>query len=1058
MGSELHGFIRDVADELRETYDDCYPLALDRDETFQSAAETLAENDIPAGSVLVLARDKDEFVSCIALAAICLRRQMPVEFTSWAWRAMKHTTNAQDEYIFRALLRHADPPAIGRALAAIEQDVSHELIAQFVGERREAGEPFDEDVLRESVPTHLAENLEELIDEYEDLLGPDFRAVFESWRASSVDDDFLSGLGRLWTRPYDSPPALLAGRRVDIVGLIAEALNETPRRSVLLVGEHGVGKTSLVRAAVDRVPELDVLEAGAAQLQAGAVYVGELEARVKEFVDTVRGKPLVWQLPNLEATLYSGQHSRSPYGMLDILLPAVAAGDLTIVAEATPEAAERLLTERPLVATAFQLVQVRPLDEEEAVGVALHALEHDGYDVTASEETLRGAFELAQQFLPRIASPGNLLRLVRSATHDAAAQGRPEIGHSDLVFALAQSSGLPLIMLDASAPLGLDDVRAFFAARVLGQDEAVDAVVERIAMIKAGVTDPTRPLGVFLFVGPTGTGKTELGKTLAEFLFGSPERLVRLDMTEYQTPESFDRLLADTSVDTYGAPLVASIRKDPFAVVLLDEFDKSSPPVWDLFLQVFDDGRLTDMHGRAVDLRRTVIILTSNVGSAITTRAGVGFERAPDAFRPESVARALEKSFRPEFLNRIDRTVVFRPFERSQMRALLEKELATALTRRGLRERPWAVELDDSAYEFLIVQGFSPALGARPLKRALERHLLAPLAAAIVEQRAPAGDQFLLVTSPGERIEVTFVDPDADAPVDEPLREPDRTVARELDLRSLALAPRAGRAESRFLLSELQRIRSAVRTDGVQARKDQELAAMNRPGFWDEQGRLTTLSEIEYLDRLEAALETAERLGGRLERHTADESGAQLHGIVAMRLYVLDRALAGLADGAPTDVFLRIRPVGETHGAEDPGFTELLAGMYAGWAEQRGMRLDDLESSADAQLFAIGGLGCGEILGSEAGLHVLELVEVRSSGKRATVRTTAAVDVVAREPEPASGPDEVLARARKALELAPSNPAIVRRYRLKPDLVRDSARGYRTGRVERVLAGDFDLF
>ena len=1061
MDTELHKFIQDVADELRETYDDeCYAPALDRDETFQSAAESLAENDIPAHSVLVLARDKDEFVSCIALAGISLRRQMPVEFTRWAWRAMKHTTNAQDEYIFRALLRHAQPPAIGRALGAIEQDVSHELIAQFVGERREAGEPFDEEVLRESVPTHLADDLEGLVDEYEDLLGPDFRSVFESWRASSVDSDFLSGLGRLWTRPYDSPPALLPGRRVDIVGLIAEALDETPRRSVLLVGEHGVGKTSLVRSAVDRVPELGVLEASAAQLQAGAVYVGELEARVKEFVDTVRGKPLVWQLPNLEAALFSGQHSRSPYGMLDILLPAVAAGDLTIVAEATPEAAERLLTERPLIATAFQLLQVRPLDEKEAVGVALHALEHDGYDVAASEETLRGAFELAQQFLPRIASPGNLLRLVRSATQDAAAQGRPEIGHSDLVFALAKSSGLPLIMLDASAPLGLDDVRAFFAERVLGQDEAVEAVVERIAMIKAGVTDPTRPLGVVLFVGPTGTGKTEIAKALAEFLFGSAERLVRLDMTEYQTPESFDRLLADTSVDTYGAPLVASIRKDPFAVVLLDEFDKSSPPVWDLFLQVFDDGRLTDMHGRSVDLRRTVIILTSNVGSAITTRAGVGFERAPDPFRPEAVTRALEKSFRPEFLNRIDRTVVFRPFERSQMRALLEKELATALTRRGLRERPWAVELDDSAYEFLIGQGFSPALGARPLKRALERHLLAPLAAAIVEQRAPSGDQFLLVTAPGgERIEVTFVDPDAEEPVDEPLREPDRTVARELDLRSLALAPRAGPAETRFLLSELQHIRSAVRTDGVHARKDHGLAAMNRPGFWDEEGRLATLAEIEYLDRLEAAFETAERLGGRLERHAADESGAQLHGIVAMRLYVLDRALAGLADGAPTDVFVRIRPVGEAHGAEDPDLTELLVGMYTGWAEQRGMRLDDLESSADARLFAIGGLGCGAILGSEAGLHVLEQVEERPSGGRATVRTTAAVDVVAREPEPASGPDELLARARKALELAPSSPAIVRRYRLKPDpLVRDSARGYRTGRVERVLAGDFDLF
>ena len=188
-----------------------------------------------------------------------------------------------------------------------------------------------------------------------------------------------------------------------------------------------------------------------------------------------------------------------------------------------------------------------------------------------------------------------------------------------------------MLLLDASIPLQLDDVREFFARRVLGQDEAVEAIVERIAMIKAGVTDPTRPLGVFLFVGPTGTGKTEIAKTLAEFLFGSSERLVRLDMSEYQTPDAFDRLLADTSIASHGAPLVASIRKDPFAVVLLDEFDKSAPPVWDLFLQVFDDGRMTDQHGRVVDFRRCVIILTSNVGSSIATRAGVGFGSTADA-------------------------------------------------------------------------------------------------------------------------------------------------------------------------------------------------------------------------------------------------------------------------------------------------------------------------------------------------------------------------------------------------------------------------------------------
>ena len=180
-------------------------------------------------------------------------------------------------------------------------------------------------------------------------------------------------------------------------------------------------------------------------------------------------------------------------------------------------------------------------------------------------------------------------------------EGSGSLATSDVLATLASLSGLPLAVLDPTRPLHLDDVRAFFEQRVLGQPEAIDCLVDRIALIKAGLTDPTRPLAVFLFVGPTGTGKTEIAKALAEFLFGSANRIVRLDMSEYQTPDSHERLLADTNVESGGAPLIASVRRHPFAVVLLDEFEKAAQPIWDLFLQVFDDGRLTDKHGHTAD-------------------------------------------------------------------------------------------------------------------------------------------------------------------------------------------------------------------------------------------------------------------------------------------------------------------------------------------------------------------------------------------------------------------------------------------------------------------------
>jgi ATP-dependent Clp protease ATP-binding subunit ClpC len=1034
---------------------------LEQDGRFKRAVADLNRPEVDVSVVLTAAKSTSEFEAAIGLAALAARTDIPAGQTNWAVRALGRCPEGLERFLYHVLEKHAEYPVIGPVLTQIDEGVNWVELARFIAVRRESGEEVTAETFRRNVPRRLSPNVENFLERFDDELGPDFRAAFDEWRATTVDTEFLQGFARVWERPFDTPPALLVGRRRELVERLREALEQIPRQSVLLVGEPGVGKTTLARAAVDRLPSsFIVFDATAAQMHAGAVYVGQLETKVAEVVESLKQHRAVWHFPAFHEALYAGQHSRSPQGLLDALLPPIEAGEITLIAETTPAGLATLLAERPAFGSAFEVIRVRPLDEGESVQVAQHALEHSGLGVTAGEQTLRETFELAQQFLPTVAAPGSILRLTGATAAEAAEQNEKSFETSDVLATIAASSGLPLAMLDPNVPLELERLREFFSERVLGQPEAVDTIVERVAMAKAGLTDPTRPLGVFLFVGPTGTGKTEIAKALAEFMFGSPSRLVRLDMSEFQTPESHDRLLADTSVDARGAGLISSVRRDPFAVVLLDEFEKAAAPIWDLFLQVFDDGRLTDQQGRVADFRRCVIVLTSNVGSAISIRRGVGFASEPDPFRSEKVLDELKRSFRPEFLNRIDRVVVFRPFERAQMRALLDKELREVLERRGLRGRPWAVELDESAYAFLIDKGFTPELGARPLKRAVEQHLLAPLAAAIVEQTVPEGEQFLLISASQEGgIAVTFVDPDAEAPEAVDPIEP--TEAVPANIRAIALTPRTDPRTTTFLLDQLRWTAEAVRAEDVLGAKRAALDAINDPGFWERDDRFDTLAKAEYLDRLDAALQTAERLGERLARTEGrnGEGTTDLVGLLANRLHVLDSAVDGLREGSPEQVFLRIRPPAESPSEENGGFTTQLAEMYVRWADSRGMRIDSLEARAGEHLFAVTGLGSGEILMPESGLHVMELDRERTDGEHETERISAIVQVAPWEPGPERERSALIELARLAFERAPVAAAVVRRYRREPaPLVRDAQRGYRTGRVDRVLAGDFDLF
>lgn len=875
---------------------------------------------------------------------------------------------------------------------------------------------------------------------------------------------FLDTIGRLL------PPAPLPDEPVSTAEMESlkdgalDALLSSPGRSVLLTGPAGVGKTALGNMIVRSLAQRGwrVFSAEAQDIIANMKHLGELEQRLLDVAEALRSStPIVWRIQDLIPFLTAGSHEHDPTGVLPKLLPALVAGKYLLLAEIRRESLDAVFRSAPRLEPLFRIIRL-----EEPSAADMLQLAHDwaaGRDPAVwpaiPDALIQEGQRYAAQLCGQRALPGQLLDLLASAQEVALERDQPvaALQHDDLLGALSRLTGLSRDMLDERRSLNLDELRELFRHRVIGQPEAVECLIERIALYKAGLTDPTRPTGVFLFAGPSGTGKTEIAKTLAEFLFGTPERLLRLDMSEFKTHEDLGRLLG-----TGGDSLLDRIRAQPFSVVLLDEFEKAHPETWSLFLQVFDDGRLSDRSGRLADFRNAIIILTSNLGATQPTGAGMGFSGTVAAFSTALVERAITETFSREFINRLDRVVIFRPLDRHAMRLILLKELDAALARRGLRRRDWAIEWEDGVIEFLLEEGFTVDLGARPLKRAIERHLLTPLALAIVERRAPEGGQFLLIHRDGQRLRVEFIDPDTPAVALQSTAPPQTDEAD--DLRSLVLEGSSRPEEIERLASVHRKLAETVAGAGWTARKEDAFARLNASGFWEDLGRFTVLGRIELLDRIETSLESAGSLLTRLTLTGANRPSLppQTAQRLAQQLFLLQAAVATVEENAPSDAFILIQAC---HPALREAqrlvmFQDQLARMYHAWAQRRGMRLTKLdvpdEAARDGQrtLLAISGFGAHRLLLPEAGYHVLEVPLPNGQFKRLSLRVR-----VAPQPEaPAAGHRELVAQACASLELDKSSPAVVRRYRERPTpLVRDEVHGWRSGRIDRVWDGEFDV-
>ena len=324
---------------------------------------------------------------------------------------------------------------------------------------------------------------------------------------------------------------------------------------------------------------------------------------------------------------------------------------------------------------------------------------------------------------------------------------RPMVTEEDIAAIVSRWTGIPVAKLMEGEREKLLRLEDELHKRVVGQDEAIVAVADAIRRARAGLKDPNRPIGSFLFLGPTGVGKTELAKTLAASLFDTEENMIRIDMSEYQEKHTVARLIgAPPGYVGYeeGGQLTEAVRRRPYAVILFDEIEKAHPDVFNVLLQVLDDGRLTDGQGRTVDFRNTVIILTSNIGSPLIFE-GIQSGQSYEAIR-ERVFGVLQQNFRPEFLNRLDEIVVFRPLAKEQIAAIVQIQLEAV--RKRLAERRITLELSQEALDFLAQRGYDPVFGARPLKRVIQRELETPLARKILAGEVPDGAHLYVNTGP----------------------------------------------------------------------------------------------------------------------------------------------------------------------------------------------------------------------------------------------------------------------------------------------------------------------
>jgi len=545
-----------------------------------------------------------------------------------------------------------------------------------------------------------------------------------------------------------------------------------------------------------------------ALMVAGTKYRGQFEERIKAVMEEIkRSQDVIIFIDELH-TLVGAGAAEGAIDASNILKPALSRGEMQCIGATTLDEYRKHIEKDAALERRFQTIMVEPPSVEQTIEIlkGLRDKYEAHHRVIFKDEALEAAAKMSDRyisgrFLPDkaidlIDEAGSRARLnvlivppeikqleekveslrkekeayIKSQDFEKAAalrdqernarqelerlnrewsqakdKMRPEVGEEEIAKIVAQWTGIPIFRLEEKESEKLLKIEEELHKRVVGQEEAISTIAHAIRRSRAGIKDPRRPIGSFIFLGPTGVGKTLLARALAEFMFGDEDALIQLDMSEYMEKFNVSRLIgAPPGYVGYeeGGQLTEKVRRRPYAVVLLDEIEKAHPDVFNLLLQIFEDGRLTDSFARKVDFRNAVMIMTSNVGAELIRKtSSLGFKNQKEELSYQEMKdRLLEevkRTFKPEFLNRIDDIIVFRPLSKEDLERIVEIEVGYVRDR--LKEQNISLEVTAEAKEFLIEKGFDPVFGARPLKRTIQRFLEDPLASEIISKRFKEG-------------------------------------------------------------------------------------------------------------------------------------------------------------------------------------------------------------------------------------------------------------------------------------------------------------------------------